>query len=230
MIVSAHQPAYLPWLGYFDKIARSDVFVIFDSVQFEKNSFTNRNRIKTPSGLGWLTVPVRSSGHLSSSILNLEIANEHSWKEKHLKSIVQNYSKAIHFNTCFPKLEALYAPYDRTLIELCDRQLAFWMEVLEITTQIRRLGTLNLARQKSDLVLDTCIALKATKYIAGALGRNYLHLASFGAAEIEIEFQDFKCPPYPQLYGNFVPNLSVLDFWMNVGPKAAALFQNRLNA
>ena len=94
MILSAHQPAYLPWLGYFDKIARADVFVYLDTVQFEKNSFINRNQIKTPQGAQWLTIPVRTKGHMSASLRTTEIDDSQKWRSKHIKSIETNYRKA----------------------------------------------------------------------------------------------------------------------------------------
>ena len=227
MIVSAHQPAYLPWLGYFDKIAQSDVFVLFDDVQFEKNSFTNRNLIKTATGPSWLTVPVKAGRHIDRTMIGLEIANEHQWKDKHLKAIIQNYRKAPHFSFCYPHLLALFESDDATLLELCDRHLAFWLKQLEITTSVRPLSTLGLQSRKSTLVLDACLALKADRYISGALGRDYLDLAAFSAAGISVEFQRFVHPRYSQLYGDFVPNLSIIDFWMNTGPGAAAAFRQQ---
>ena len=98
MIISAHQPAYLPWCGYFQRISMSDVFVILDEVQFEKNSFTNRNQIKTSNGVFWLTVPVRLKGHLSSNIKQIEISDNGQWAKKHWKTIKQNYLKAPFFD------------------------------------------------------------------------------------------------------------------------------------
>jgi hypothetical protein len=222
--VSAHQPAYLPWLGYFDKIARSEVFIFMDTVQFEKNSFTNRNRIKTDRGPLWLTVPVKAAGHLSSTMLDIEVDEQQKWRDKHLKSIAQYYRKAPHFSVWFPRLEALYAQVDATLPELCFRHLGFWLEQLGITTQIVRLRDLTIDGKKSDLVLNLCRHFGAAHYISGALGRDYLDLESFSAAGIGVEFQDYRHPVYPQLNGEFLPNMAVIDAVMNVGEEARQFF------
>jgi hypothetical protein len=123
MILSAHQPAYLPWLGYFDKIARADVFVYLDTVQFEKNSFINRNRIKTPQGAQWLTIPVKMKDHLSATLRDTEIECVQPWGSKHLKTIRMNYSRAEFFDACCRKLAALLADPQTSLAELCWRQL-----------------------------------------------------------------------------------------------------------
>src|SRR5580704_11293436 len=107
MMLSAHQPAYLPWLGYFHKIAQADVFVYLDSVQYEKNSYINRNQIKTPQGASWLTIPVKTKGHMGGSLRTTNIDDSQPWRSKHLKSIEMNYRKASRFDLCFPKIQAL---------------------------------------------------------------------------------------------------------------------------
>ena len=195
MIVAAHQPAYLPWLGYFDKLARSDVFVFLDDVQFEKNSFTNRNRIKTPQGPIWLTVPVRTKGHTDSTMLETRIDDTQGWRDKHLKSIFFNYKKAPRFEQCYPKLEALYREPDELLSELCLRHLSFWLRELGMEKTVVRSSTLPLESRKSELVLDLCRHFNANCYLSGALGRDYLDVESFRAQGIEVKFQDYKHDP-----------------------------------
>ena len=224
MIVSAHQPAFLPWLGYFDRIARSDVFVFLDGIQFEKNSFINRNRIKTKRGPLWLTIPVNHKGHTSSTMVATTIAGDNSWRRKQLCSISQAYSRAPYFGSVFPKLESLYKIEGATLADTCFSQLQFWLSELSITTRIVRMSDLELSERKSDLVLEICQKLGATNYISGALGRDYLELAQFQAASVGVTFQDYAHPEYRQLHGDFVPNLSIVDAWMNLGPETAALF------
>src|ERR1035437_4150954 len=103
MILTAHQPAYLPWLGYFDKIIKSDIFVYLDTVQFEKNSFTNRNKVKTPQGAAWLTVPVKIKGHIGKTMMEIEIDNSQDWRKKHLNTIFMNYKKAARFEECYAR-------------------------------------------------------------------------------------------------------------------------------
>jgi hypothetical protein len=214
-VVSIHQPAYLPWLGYFDRIAASDVFVFLDTVQFEKNSFTNRNRIKTPNGPLWLTIPVRQKGHFSKSLREIEIENRQDWKRKHLRSIVQYYRDAPQFAEKFRRLVSSYGSDATHLADFCYRQLGFWLSELEIPTRVVRASELAVSGSKSDLVLALCKELGATTYLSGPLGRDYLQPDQFSAAGIEIRYQDFKHPEYPQPFGTFLPALAVVDYWMN---------------
>lgn len=215
LTVSIHQPAYLPWLGYFDRIAASDVFIFLDTVQFEKNSFTNRNRIKTPQGPHWLTVPVLGQGHFDKTLIDLEIDGRQDWKKKHLRSIEQNYRRAPFFAERFDRLATTYAPAHRYLAELCFCQLAFWLHELRIPTRVLRASEMAIEGSKSDLVLALCRAVGATTYLSGTLGRDYLREDEFAAAGIALSYQDYAHPTYPQLYGAFAPALSVIDFWMN---------------
>jgi hypothetical protein len=215
MILSAHQPAYLPWQGYFEKIASADVFVYLDTVQFEKNSFINRNKIKTPQGVLWLTIPVKSSGHTSSTLSSSEIDNSQRWRANHLKTIEMNYRKAPHFEKNFPKIEALISSPESNLAEYCFHQLHFWLHELSIDTQVVRASDLKIKSAKSDLIRDLCSHFSAKQYLSGALGRDYLIEDDFRKAGIEIDYQNFTPKIYPQLWGNYIPYLSILDWWMN---------------
>ena len=213
MILSAHQPAYLPWLGYFDKIARSDIFVYLDTVQFEKNSFINRNLIKTSQGPIWLSIPVKLKGHMDSTMLETEIDEARGWRLKHIKSVQASYCKAKHFRECFPKLEELINYPESSLADYCFNGLVFWCKELEINTTIVRSSSLPQFGKKSDLVLDLCKHFDVDHYLSGAFGRGYLKESDFDEAGVRIEYQDFKSPIYPQLWGEFIPNLAVLDWW-----------------
>jgi hypothetical protein len=218
--VSIHQPAYLPWLGYLSRIAQSDVFVFLDTVQFEKNSFINRNRIKTPNGPIWLTVPVLQQGHLSKKLNTIEIDARQDWKRKHLKSIELSYRKAPQFSKCFPEIEQLFLSSDSLLADLCFAQLLFWLEKFSIKTRIIRASSLSVAGHKSDLILALCHHLNASEYLSGPLGRDYLNEESFKKADIRLSYQSFVHPTYPQLYGEFSTGMAALDCWMNcVEPK-----------
>lgn len=222
-VVTAHQPAYLPWLGYFHRIAQADTFVFLDDVQFEKNSFTNRNRIKTQTGPTWLTIPVVKSGHTSSTMMTTAIDDRGKWRRKHLASIQQAYRHAPHFNLCYPRLEQLYAQDDGLLKDVCWRHLQFWLEVLGIDTKLVRLHELALQERKSDLVLALCKTLGAGTYISGPFGQDYLDAESFRQNGIAVEFDRFTPTAYPQLHGEFVPNLAIVDGWMNMGDQVSTL-------
>ena len=127
MIISIHQPAYLPWLGYFDKIIHSDVFVYLDTVQLEKNSYSYRNKIRTPQGSTWLTIPLKMRGHTSSTIKDVLIDNSQQWKKKHLKCIYYNYKKSPYFDELYSKLEVLYEDEYELFSDLAYNHLLFWI-------------------------------------------------------------------------------------------------------
>lgn len=215
MIVSIHQPAYLPWLGYLDRIARSDVFIFLDTVQYEKNSFINRNRIKTPSGPLWLTVPVKMKGHILSTLQETEINQAEPWRDKHLKSIYYNYRRAPRFEECYARLEVLFSQEFIKLADMCFHQLEFWLKEAGIGTKLIRAQNLPVSANKSDLVLEICRSLEATEYISGPLGRDYLRISDFEETGIKLEFHEYSTPLYPQQHGAFIPNLSIVDYWMH---------------
>lgn len=215
MILTAHQPAYLPWLGYFDKIQRADTFIYLETVQFETNSFINRNRIKTPQGPLWLTVPVRTRGHLHTTIEEIEIDDTRNWRKKHLGAIYANYRRAAAFDTIYPAFEALLQCEHRLLSDLCFAQLKFWMDTLGIRTSVIKASALNVPGSKSSLILGLARHQGASRYLSGALGSNYLDAAAFAAAGVEVSYQCYRHPEYRQLWGDFVPGMSILDFVMN---------------
>ena len=216
MIVTAHQPAYLPWLGYIEKIMRSDIYVFLDAVQFEKNSFTNRNKIKTPQGPIWLTVPVISKGHIGSTMMELMIDKRGSWQRKHLNAISLNYKKAPYYEEIIEKIKPFYLNDYETLVDFCFDYTKFWLKELNINTKIVRFSDLKIQSEKSDLVFDICQKLKADTYISGALGKGYLKEERFLTNGIKVIYQDYKPQEYPQLWDSeFLPYMSILDFVMN---------------
>ena len=151
MKVSIHQPAYLPWLGYFDRIAKSDLFIFLDNVQFEKNSYTNRNIIKGPNGPQWLTIPIKQKGHLHKKLNEIEIATDIDWKSKHLKSIKNCYARTEGFNEKYEKILSLYDANENNLSNLCFTHLLFWLNEINIETPIKRASNLITTEKKSDL-------------------------------------------------------------------------------
>lgn len=216
MLLSAHQPAYLPWLGYLEKIARADVFIYMDTVQFEKNSFTNRNKIKGPNGPQMLTIPVCMRDHMNKIMLEMQIEERSNWRQKHLNAIFCNYKKAPYFCENFPKLERLYEDRTDNLSDFIFNQLMFWVKELGLTeTKIIRQQELNLTAKKSDLVYAMCEAVGADQYLSGAMGADYLDKEKFLQNGIDVLFQDYHCDEYPQLWGDFVPAMGVVDMWMN---------------
>ncbi len=225
MIVSIHQPAYLPWLGYFARIARSDRFVFLDNVQFQRRSFQNRNRIRTSNGATWLTVPVETKGRIyTTTLAELPICNDADWRGKHLRAITHNYSKAPFRDREMPYLESVYArPWDR-LAELCWSMLGHYVKRLGLTCELIRASDLDpFEHSKSALMLEICERLNASMYISGPLGRNYLDQSAFAAAGISVDYDEFEHPHYPQVYDGFEANMAAIDFMMNVADPAEML-------
>lgn len=220
MVLTIHQPAYLPWLGYFHRIAASDIFVLLDDVQFERNSFINRNRIKTPQGSTWLTVPVLMKGHLSKTIGDMEINNSQPWTRKHWNAIFLNYKKAPYFKLYSEFFEDVYAREWKLLADLNFFMLKWFLKTLDIRIEISKASEGDFQGHKSDLVLDMCLKLKANVHIFGALGKDYAEVEKFNRSGVTPVFQSYSHPVYRQLHGNFIPGMSTLDLLFNEGPKS----------
>lgn len=213
------QPAYLPWLGFFEQMARSDVFVLYDDVPYNTGSWRNRNRIRTPEGWIWLTVPVLTKGRSGQRIDETEV-KANGWQDKHLRSIRAAYAKAAYFAELMPTLEALLSQDWRLLAEL-DIALIGWMrERLGIRTEVLRSSALNLPFSgRNQRLIDICRHLGANVFYEGAAGSAYIETEKFAAAGVEVVYQSYAHPEYPQLHRPFVPYLSALDALMCLGPE-----------
>lgn len=222
MILSIHQPAYLPWCGYLQRIAASDLHVVLDHVQFEKNSFINRNRIRTSDGPAWLTVPVLTSGRFGElPIRDVMIDNTQHWREKHWRSLLQSYRKAPFFAEHAGFFERVYAHRWERLIDLIDATSGYLLRAFGVQTPLLRSSELGVRGAKDELVLNLCQACEAEVYFSGALGRDYLSRERFDEAGVGLVFQDYRCMPYVQHgHSDFVPNLSAIDVLFNYGPAA----------
>ena len=220
LTLTAHQTGYIPWLGFFHKVALADVYVHFDQVQYTPKDFINRNKIKTSNGSCWLTVPVLKKGHREKNIAEIEINNTEKWREKHWKTIYANYKRAPYFNRYAQFLNDLYHTNWQRLTELNFYVLIWLLKELDIKTKVVRAGDYNFEGSKSDLVLNMCKQLGANTYIFGSQGINYADINSFEMAKIKPVFQDYQHPVYNQLCGDFVPYMSVLDLLFNEGPNS----------
>ena len=221
MILTAHQPVYLPWLGLFHKIALADKFCFFDNVQYQAKDWNNRNKIIFSNGTsGWLTVPVLRKSYLERSYLEIEINNELPWQRKHWKSIELNYNKAPYFKLYADGLKKYYDMKWLFLMDLNYEMLLFFMEKLGISVPVVRMKDYSFRGKKSELVLDMCRQLGAHMYIFGEKGREYADVESFSNAGIIPVFQTYRHPVYPQLHGDFIPFLSIIDLLFNCGPES----------
>ena len=223
MILTAHQPCYLPWLGLFHKMALAEMFVCFDKVQYQTKGYNNRNQIWTPTGPQWLTVPVLTKGYRGKTMDQIEINHAVPWQRKHFRSLTQNYRKARYFDRYLPTLEDIYdRPWTR-LCDLNDFMVQWFLGALEIDVGYRYAHDYQFQGTKSALVLEMCQQLGATTYIFGANGRAYADVGAFEQAGIRVVFQDYHHPVYSQFGGPFQSHLSVLDLLMHHGPEAKAI-------
>lgn len=221
MIVSGHQPNYLPWLGFFDKMQRSDLFIIEDNIQFEKQGFTNRNKIKTIDGIRWLTVPIK---HVNGPLLinQVKIANkqEPDWAQRHWLTLKHNYCKAPYWDEYSSFFEGTYSRKWSLLIDLNMHLIKGIMRFLNITTPLIMASSLDVAGKKSELIIAQCKAVGADVQLAGNGGKDYIDPERFKEESIKLVFQDFHHPYYNQLHGEFIYNLSVVDYLFCAGAKS----------
>lgn len=231
MIISINQPAYLPWLGYFDRLAKSDVHVILDTVQFEKNSVTNRNKIRNATGWSWVTVPVSTSGRFGDlPISKIEVDRKQTWARKHWQALKSNYGRTGHFEEHAVFFEALYAKQWPLLAPLLLETTRYLLDVLNVRPKLVMASELNPEGAKSDLVLNICRALKATTYISGPFGRDYLDRDRFREAGIKIVFHDYRHPVYQQAFEGFEPYMSVIDLLFNHGAQSRAILETPIDS
>jgi hypothetical protein len=223
MILAAHQPSYLPWLGYLDKMARADVFVVMDDLQYEAQNFQNRNRVKLADGPAWLTVPLER-GTQQDRICDKRIQNggspkEH-WARRTWKTLEIHYGKAPHFARYRDELAALFARSWEHLLDLDLHILQLARGWFGIDVPMLQSSSLALEGQKTDRIIDMCRKVGADVYLSGGgASRDYLDVERMGAAGIRVEWQSFAHPVYPQRYAGFgfVPNLAFVDLVLNCG-------------
>lgn len=225
--VCVRQPGYLPYIGFFKKIESSDVFVFLDDVQYEKNGFDNRNKIRTSEGFMWLTVPVN---YKFGQFLNeIKIANNEDWSRKHRKSIKINYQKATFFSEYWNDIGSILSQKWELLIDLNIKLIECFISGLNLTTKTIKSSELNIKKTGSEKLLEICRKLDATTYLSGELGKNYLNEQIFHDSKIQVIYEKFEHPTYRQLNKTFIPNMSILDLLFNEGPNAITILKNSKN-
>ena len=218
------QPGYLPWLGFFDQLQRSDIFIFYDDVQYDKNGWRNRNRIKSTAGTPhWLTVPVHVRS-LEQRLLETEIDNRQAWARKHIGTIRQFYAKAPHLNRYLPGLEELLL--SKNWERLCDLDVAAIKLIcgwLGLTRDMMRSSEIGIGGERSERLLNLCLHVGADCYLSGNAAQEYLDVELFAEHGVKIEWQNYQHPVYSQQYGTFVPYLSALDLLLNCGDNSASI-------
>ena len=224
------QPSYLPWIGYFDYIDRCDVFVFYDDVAIsDAKDWRSRNRLKTIKGVGWLSVPIKS--HHGMLINQVEIDNHSNWREKHLRTISTNYSRSKFFGD--RKLQALlismYLSNWDKIANIDIHTICFICGILGINSMCGISSRMYVGGNKSERLLNTCKSLGATKYLATNASKDYLDESIFEKEGIKVEYQNYNHPEYPQLYGDFISHLSVIDLLCNCGPGSLDIIRKGRN-
>lgn len=226
MILTAHQPNYLPYPGFFHKIARADRFLVVDSVQFVKRGtfgWMHRNRIRTnsPEGWDWLSVPVLTKGKYTQKIRDAALDPSVPWARKHWRALEWNYRRAPYFKDYAEEFRALYERPWTAFSDLTCAFLEVLLRRLGIPHGFERTSALGIEGESTGLIVAMCRAVGAETYLSGVHGQDYLDVAECERNGVRVVFQEFTCPAYPQCWpGPFVPNLSVVDLLFNCGPES----------
>lgn len=226
MIAAIHQPNFVPWIGYFYKIYKADVFVILDDVQYIKNSFINRNRIKTPTGEQWLTIPVKHSGFFGQNINEVEIQDPLRTFSKIKSTLRLNYCKAPFYNEVIEIIEPIFNPETTQIAVLNEALIRAIVNFLEINTPILRSGDLeNIVGESSERLVNICITVGADVYLAGFGSKKYQDSEVFENKGISSTIYKFKHPVYRQQWKDFIPSMSILDLLFNEGTNSINLLK-----
>jgi hypothetical protein len=223
-IIAIHQPNFLPWLGYFYKIYKSDIFVFLDNVQFTKNSYQNRVKIKSPQGAIWLTEPVlHNFGQLTNEV---KLNNKERWIDKHLKTLEMNYKRAKYFKEIYNLLAEIYLSKEwEYMSELNITFIKSISNYLGIKRKFLLASNLNVSGNSTDLLIGIIKKVDGNIYLSGKGGVKYQDEEKFSQNNIKLVYSDFKHPVYPQLWGEFIEGLSIIDLLFNCG-KDSILYLN----
>lgn len=223
------QPGYLPWLGFFSQMDTSFVFVLYDDVQFDKHGWRNRNRIKTPQGIQWLTVPVYHKGLTGQLIKDVEINNTECWSDKHIKSIRQNYSKAKFFKDNSDKIFECINKRRDSLLELDMELIMIFSSILGIDKKLVLSSTLGIDGGRIDRLIKIIKHFGGNKFVEGKSGKAYIDEKVFNDNGIKLVYQYYHHPVYQQLYSEFIPYLSIIDLIFNCGPESLKILREGQN-
>lgn len=218
-VAVAHQPDFLPYLGFFHRLIIADTFVVLDHVQFVKRGWHNRDQIKTANGPLWLSVPVQSKGKYTQAIHEVPIHEEGGkWRRKHLQTIENAYRKAPHFEEVFPLVETAYAANHETLCGHNGALIEGFLDLFSIEVQVQWSSQLSPEGSSNKMLIDLMRKVDCGTYLSGPGARDYMDEQMWRDSGIDLAWQEFEHPVYPQLHGEFVPYLSSIDFAMMCGP------------
>jgi len=217
-IVVIHQPDFLSYLGFFHRLLYADLYIVLDDVQFvsSSRSWTNRDKIKTQNGEKWLTLSVNKCPR-ETKINQVELNNAVNWKQKNIDLLIQNYKKSKFFDEIFPYLEALYKNNGNNLSLFNLASITMLTELFDIKIEIINSSTLKTTKTKSERLVELLKQVNATHYLSGVGAKDYHKDKPYDDANIQVIWQNFTHPVYPQLYGEFIPYLSSIDLLFNCG-------------
>lgn len=216
--VCIHQPDFVPWLGFFDRLFHVDVFIVLDHVQFIRRGWQHRDRIKVGGEARWLTLPVLKSGRYDQRIDEVELDESQNWRQKHLRSLESAYARAPHAAEAMPAVRAVYERPHRLMVDFNMDFLNLFMEMLKIDVRVYRSSAMACAGSSNELLIGLVKSVGGTSYMTGMGARDYLDEAKFSAAGVEVAWRRFSSPEYPQIGGGpFLPGLSALDALFNLG-------------
>lgn len=229
-IATIHQPNYLPWIGLFSKLAQSDCFIIYDEAQYSKNGFTNRSKIRTPTGFSYLTIPVSKSSSFTR-IMDVTLPQDGDWKLRHWKSIYQNYIKTSFFKDHLPFFDDLYQSDFEYLWQINEKILRYLLKCFQIEVEIFKASDLKVSTNlhKTDYLIACLKETGADVYLSGPSGKDYLEYEKFASHDIGLKFSKFQHPIYKQRYPGFEPNLSAIDLLFNTGSQASQIIMESGN-
>lgn len=213
--VVIHQPDFLPYLGFFNRLLHSDLFVILNDVQFLRRGWHHRDMIKTKDGEKWITLGIKKAPQ--NTQINEIYLNDENWQEQHLNLIKQSYAKAKYFEEIFPFIEKLYSQKYEKMIDINLASIKMLLELFDINIEIIFSIKFNLNSKSNQLLVDLLKRVGATHYLSGIGAKDYYDNKPFEEANIKVLWQDFKHPVYPQLHGEFIPYLSSIDLLFNCG-------------
>ncbi|MBI3638867.1 MAG: WbqC family protein [Thaumarchaeota archaeon] len=230
MILSIHQPDFLPWLGFFNKVQQSDLLVIGDHVQYRNKGYQNRNRIKTANGAQWLTVPiVHDWGQAINQVqINQTEQNGVPWEELHLRTFQVNYSKAPFYDKYIGIFEDIYKRKIKLLADNNLELLKATFEILGIDIPIKRTSEMTLNNSKTELIIEICKTVGADSYLSGMGGSKYMEENLFEKNGIKLLFNNYDHPVYNQQFIKlgFLPNMSIIDLIFNHGPESLEIIKS----
>jgi len=226
VIVATHQPIFLPWSGLFHKALHADVLVLLDDVQFPQGrGWMSRNRLKSPQGELWLTVPVHRKGRGKQRIRDVKLVDSQPWRRDHLQSIGQHYADAPYLRDYLPPITDIYHGRQRFLSELNLAFIRLLRDGLGLGTTLLTQSELGVSGGKTQLLAEVCRAVGADSYVALCAAEKYIDPDVFRAAGIALDYLHYRPPLYPQLWGWGIYNLSALDLLLNCGPRSMAIIQ-----